>query len=91
METKPPSHNDLWATTVGGAALGEILFWWTDLILDNRTTGLERAGRELLAGILSPTQLITRLTTGEAWKTGQSKGTFFIHPFISWNCIQEKQ
>ncbi|HBA99625.1 MAG: hypothetical protein A2W86_10020 [Bacteroidetes bacterium GWD2_45_23] len=80
METKPPSHNDLWATTVGGAALGEVLFRLSDLILDNRTTGLARAGRELLAGILSPTRLITRLTTGEAWKTGQSKGNFLYSP-----------
>ncbi|MEL7599788.1 MAG: DUF3943 domain-containing protein [Proteiniphilum sp.] len=80
METKPPSHNDLWATTVGGAALGEILFRLSDLILDNRTTGLGRAGRELLAGILAPTRLITRLTTGEAWKTGQSRGNLLYGP-----------
>lgn len=80
METKPPSHNDLWATTVGGAALGEVLFRWSDLILDNRTTGLERAGRELLAGILSPTRLISRLINGEAWKTGQFRGNILYMP-----------
>lgn len=74
METKPPSRNDLWATTAGGTALGEALFRFSDLILDNRATGLERVGRELLAGILAPTRLITRLTTGEAWKTGRFKG-----------------
>ncbi|MCE5206387.1 MAG: DUF3943 domain-containing protein [Porphyromonadaceae bacterium] len=83
METKPPSHNDLWATTVGGTALGEVLFRWTDLILDNRTTGLERAGRELLAGILSPTRLISRLMNGEAWKTGRFRGNLLYRsPYL---------
>ena len=80
METKPPSQNDLWATTIGGTALGETLFRFSDLVLDNRTTGLERVGRELLAGILAPTRLITRLTTGEAWRTGQSRGNFLHVP-----------
>ena len=80
METKPPSHNDLWATTVGGAAMGEVMFRLSDLILDNRATGFARAGRELLAGLLSPTRLITRLTTGEAWKTGQYRGNLLYTP-----------
>ena len=80
METKPPSQNDLWATTIGGTALGEALFRFSDLVLDNRTTGLERAGRELLAGILAPTRLITRLTTGEAWRTGPSRGNLLHVP-----------
>lgn len=83
METKPPSHNDLWATTVGGTALGEMMFRLSDLILDNRATGAERLGRELLAGILSPTRLITRLTTGEAWKTGTSRGNLLYRsPYL---------
>lgn len=74
METKPPSHNDLWATSVGGSGLGEALFRFSDFVLDNRATGIERVGRELIAGILAPTRLITRVTTGEAWKTGKIKG-----------------
>lgn len=83
METKPPSHNDLWATTVGGTALGEILFRLSDLILDNRSTGLERVGMELLGAFLSPTRFISRLTTGEAWKSAQSRGNLLdISPYL---------
>lgn len=80
METKPPSHNDLWATTVSGTALGEILFRLSDLILDNRETGVERVGRELLAGVLTPTRFVTRLTTGEAWKVAQNRGNLVFAP-----------
>lgn len=74
METKPPSHNDLWATSVGGSGLGEALFRFSDFVLDNRARGIERIGRELIAGILAPTRLITRVTTREAWETGKNKG-----------------
>lgn len=91
METKPPSHNDLWATTVSGTALGEILFRLSDLILDNRVTGAKRVGRELLAGVLTPTRFVTRLTTGEAWKVAQSKGNLvFATPYMLGFYLGEK-
>ena len=65
METEAPSPNDMLATTFGGVALGEITFRVSDLFIDNRTSGWERAGRELLAGIISPMRAINRLITGE--------------------------
>lgn len=74
METEAPSPNDMLATTFGGVALGEITFRVSDLFIDNRTSGWERAGRELLAGIISPMRAINRLITGEAWKRRSYKG-----------------
>jgi len=91
METKPPSHNDLWATTVGGTALGEMVFRLSDLILDNRATGAERLGRELLAGILSPTRLSPGLQPVKHGRLDNQRGTFFIHPLTSWNYTWEKR
>lgn len=74
METKPPSRNDLGATIFGGTALGEISYRLSDLFIDNRKTGPERFGREFLAGLMSPARFITRLTTGEVWKSQSMKG-----------------
>lgn len=74
METKPPSINDLVATTFGGISLGEITFRLSDLVLDNRSGGVERVARELLGGILSPTRLINRITTKELWRKDYRKG-----------------
>lgn len=74
METKPPSINDLVATTVSGTALGEVTYRLSDMILDNRATGVERIGRELIAGIFAPTRFINRLTTKEAWTVQSYKG-----------------
>lgn len=74
METEPPSINDMFATSFGGIELGEITYRLSDLFIDNRSTGWERAGREVLAGVLSPARAINRLITGEAWKHSASKG-----------------
>ncbi len=74
METKPPSRNDLGATTFGGTAIGEISYRLSDLLLDNRSTGVNRFSRELLGALLSPARFITRLTNGEAWKRQNVKG-----------------
>lgn len=74
MENEPPSRNDLTATTIGGIALGEITFRSSDLILDNRATGSARFWREFLAGAIAPSRLISRLTSGEAWRYSRHKG-----------------
>lgn len=82
METKPPSINDLVATTFGGISLGEITFRLSDLILDNRAEGVERIAREFLGGILSPTRLINRITTKELWRKDSGKGNLMkLSPF----------
>lgn len=74
MEAEPPSINDMLATTFGGVELGEITFRLSDLFIDNRSSGMERVGREVLAGVLSPVRALNRIITGEAWRHSTSKG-----------------
>ncbi len=74
MENEPPSINDILATTFGGIELGEITYRLSDLFIDNRSTGIERIGREVLAGIISPIRAFNRIVSGEAWKKCRHKG-----------------
>lgn len=39
MECEYPSTNDIIATPVGGAAIGEVLYRTSDLVLDDRSKG----------------------------------------------------
>ena len=77
METEPPSINDMLATTFGGVELGEVTYRLSDLFIDNRSSGMERVGRELLVGVLSPVRAFNRLLTGEAWRYSPSKGRVY--------------
>ena len=67
-ENERPSFNDLFATSIGGTALGEIMHRASNLVLDNSATGWERFGREFVAGLMSPVDLLNRLASGKAWK-----------------------
>lgn len=82
MEKEYPSTNDIIATPIGGAALGEVFYRSSDLILDDRATGGERFGRELAAFILNPMRGISRVITGEAWKKRVTSGRRFGIPPI---------
>jgi hypothetical protein len=64
MENHPPSTNDWINTPIGGAFLGEVLYRWSEQILDDRATGSERVWREIGAGILNPVGAINRLILG---------------------------
>ena len=77
METELPSVNDLFATSFGGIELGEITFRISDLFLDDRSTGVERVGREVLSGIISPMRGLTRLISGDSWRYRPNKGRTF--------------
>jgi hypothetical protein len=76
METEPPSINDFISTSIGGTVLGEITFRLSDLLIDNRTTGLNRFGRELLIALVSPMHELNRVISGEAWKIRNTGGEF---------------
>lgn len=80
MEREYPSTNDIIATPIGGAALGEVFYRTSDMILDDRATGCERFGRELTSFIISPMRGITRIVTGKAWKKGIASGREFGRP-----------
>ena len=82
MENEPPSTNDIIATPVTGTAIGEIFYRTSDLLINDRTTGAERVGREVAAFIIDPMRGINRLITGEAWKKRTKSGRRFGIPPI---------
>ncbi|MGZ3460974.1 MAG: DUF3943 domain-containing protein, partial [Archangium sp.] len=69
-ENDPPAANDLINTSLGGSAMGEVLYRLSSLALDNGATGGERVRRELVAGLLSPVRGFNRLLRGDAWRLG---------------------
>lgn len=77
MEIESPSINDLLATSFGGVELGEITYRISDLFLDDRSTGIERVGREVLSGLISPMRGLTRLISGDSWRYRPYKGRTF--------------
>ena len=83
MENEYPSINDIIATPVGGAAIGEVLYRTSDLIIDDRSSGAERVGREVAVFLVSPMRGFTRLVTGRAWERRASSGRRFGLPPIS--------
>lgn len=83
MECEYPSTNDIIATPIGGAAIGEVLYRTSDLVLDDRTSGGERIGREIAAFVMDPMRGINRIVTGQAWKKRTTSGRRFGLPPIS--------
>ncbi|MBD5290267.1 MAG: DUF3943 domain-containing protein [Bacteroides sp.] len=83
MEREYPSTNDIIATPIGGAALGEVFYRVSDLMTDDTATGWDRFGHELGIFIVAPMRGITRLVTGQAWKRRPTTGRRFGIPPIS--------
>lgn len=83
MECEYPSTNDIIATPIGGTCIGEILFRASDAVLDDRTTGGTRFGREAAAFIISPLRGINRIVTGEAWRHRLTSGRVFGTPSVA--------
>jgi four helix bundle suffix protein len=84
-ESQPASLNDIIATPVGGIALGEITHRISHLVLDDSKRGWERFGVEMLAGIISPMDLLNRILNGKAWryrpKTYENESLYLRQPF----------
>lgn len=74
MESEYPSTNDLIATPIGGAVLGEVFHRTSDLIRDDRKTGQNRIWREIAAGVVNPGQALVRLINGDAYKKRATSG-----------------
>lgn len=64
-EKSYPAINDFINTSIAGAALGEMMHRISYLVLDDSKSGIERTGREILAGIISPMDLFNRLINGK--------------------------
>ncbi|MDL2717257.1 MAG: DUF3943 domain-containing protein [Acidobacteriota bacterium] len=75
-ETQGPSLNDLVNTTLGGAVTGEATYRLSQMLLDDRARGGARFAREALAGIMNPSQLLTRLLTGELSAVRPERGDY---------------
>lgn len=71
-ETHNMSINDWISTSVGGAALGEMLYRISSMILDNEAEGSERAWREAGALAVNPMRGVNRLVTGRAFEQGEN-------------------
>ena len=80
MENEYPSTNDNIATPIGGAAMGEVLFRASDALIDDRTSGAERFGREAAVFVISPLRGFTRIITGDAWRRRPTRGRLFGTP-----------
>jgi hypothetical protein len=75
-ETHFMSINDWVNTSLGGAAMGEMLYRTSSMVLDNQATGRERTLREIGAFLLAPTRGFTRLVTGNATRVYDNP----VHP-----------
>jgi hypothetical protein len=65
-----PSTNDFLTTATSGIILGEALYRLSSTVLDDSSVGVERALREVSAGVIDPMRGFNRLYTGEAWRSG---------------------
>lgn len=65
----PPSRNDLMLNTIGGLALGELLFKAANLFIDESAVGFERVLRETMAFAVNPGNIF-RVVSGDAFRVG---------------------
>ena len=68
-ENDKPERNSVIVTTLGGIYMGEVLYRISSNILDDRTTGAERVGREALAFLIDPARGFNRLFQGKTWRS----------------------
>jgi len=71
-ETQRMSLNDMFATTIGGIALGEAQYRLSSEILNNEASGMSRFWKELGAFVVDPVRGFNRLVTGDAKKVGDN-------------------
>lgn len=67
-ETDYPSINDVFSTTIGGIALGEMMTKMAKLPLNDKKRGFNRLGREFFSAVLNPMSGLNRIIYGDAWK-----------------------
>lgn len=70
-ESEPPAINDIFATTCGGMAIGEMTHRLSRTILNDRERGFRRFLREAAATIVNPIQGLHRIFSGDAWRVRQ--------------------
>ena len=78
-EVDPPAINDIFATTCGGMAIGEMTHRLSRTVLDDRARGFRRFLREAAAAIINPIQGLHRIISGDAWRVKSSH--YHYHDF----------
>lgn len=74
-ENNRPAINDLFATGIGGSAIGEVTHRASDLVFDDSKTGANRVLREIAGSILNPVRGVNRLFKGEMFRVNhESRG-----------------
>jgi hypothetical protein len=86
MESEYPAYNDLVTTTWGGIALGELLFRFSEKVLDDRARGGERVWRETSGFLLNPVGGVNRLIKGDMF-THRSTINHIRRPFHGYVAI----
>jgi hypothetical protein len=71
-EVWAPAPNDLLNTSLGGIALGEMLYRMSSLTLDNESSGSERVFREIGATLLNPVRGFNRAVDGTMFKRSRT-------------------
>ncbi|HET6463664.1 MAG TPA: DUF3943 domain-containing protein, partial [Candidatus Krumholzibacteria bacterium] len=71
-ETHPMSFNDMISTGIGGAAVGETLYRFSSMILDNQATGKSRFFNEAGGFLVDPIRGFNRILSGQAWKVASN-------------------
>lgn len=71
-EVWAPAPNDLANTTLGGITLGEVMWRFSSLTLDNRATGGNRIVREVSATLINPVRGFSRLVRGEMGRVSET-------------------
>lgn len=69
-ETHPAAPNDFYTTSLGGIAMGEMLYRLSSEVLDDSSSGGERFWREFGGLVLAPMRGFQRITSGDAWASG---------------------
>ena len=75
-ETNRPSLNDFLNTTLGGAALGEMIHRTGWLIRNTQMTGRGRLWREIAAAAVDPATGLSRFVTGDASRVSEKPSQF---------------
>jgi hypothetical protein len=72
FEVWAPAPNDLLNTSLGGIALGEMLYRVSSLALDNEASGTERVFREIGATLINPVRGFNRAVDGTMFKRSRT-------------------
>lgn len=75
-ENEPAAINDVFSTTFGGIAIGEVLYRTSALALDDSQSGWPRFWHEFAAGVLNPIRALNRIISGDAWRVRTSHNLY---------------